>query len=161
MGGWNTISELEHKRLCLIARVHHGRGTLREIWEDPVKGANVECGGFLGWLREAHETLCGSPTPDWRTDDLQEPVDRGMGLGGQTGCTTPPLDAYHWEALRGVEAVIYTDGSKAPNGLVGAEIVEGTTSWHKTLSADDTVYEGEVEAIAGAIGLSKGRTDCQ
>lgn len=70
------------------------------------------------------------------------------------------------EAASGVEEVAYTDGSKALDRLVGAGVVLGKESWHKTLSRESTVYEREVAVIVAAIENSRSHkllilTDCQ
>ena len=78
---------------------------------------------------------------------------------------------HHWmlaigEAGQMVEEVAYTDGSKAPDGLVRVGVVLSGESWHKTLSKHSTVYEGEVAAVVAAVERSRASkllilTDCQ
>ena len=78
---------------------------------------------------------------------------------------------HHWMLAIGevgekVEEVAYTDGSKAPDGLVRAGFVIREGSWHRTLLRHSTVYEGEVVAVVVAVKKNRASkmlvlTDCQ
>ena len=56
------------------------------------------------------------------------------------------------EALGMVQTVAYTDGSQAPEGLVGAGVVMDNMSWHGTLNDDSTVFDGELAAREAVLG---------
>ena len=119
------------------------------------------------WLQAETLRLTGSTAPPCEEVDIVQPNPRvqvwDLGVRADT-----PL--HHWmlaigEAEEKVEEVAYTDGSKAPDGLVGAGVVLRGESWHKTLSRHSTVYEGEVAAVVAAVERSRAGkllilTDC-
>ena len=72
IAGWDTVKEIQNRRLGLIARAMKGRGTLRALWEDDALGAAQSTGGVLCWLRREHQSLYGYPDPDWSEVTLWE-----------------------------------------------------------------------------------------
>ena len=61
IGGWDTVREIQDKRLGMLSRALRGRGTLEALWKDEVIGPRKDSGGFLGWLQEESSKLLGSP----------------------------------------------------------------------------------------------------
>ena len=101
--------------------------------------------------------LTGEPDPDWEAGEVTPPNEKVQVWDLKVGVEAP---LHHWmlaigEASERVDEVAYTDGSKAPDGLVGAGVVLDKESWHGTLSEETTVYDGEVEAIVEALRRSK------
>ena len=123
---------------------------------------------MLSWLRREHQSLYGYPDPDWSSVTLESP---GEHVEVWDLKTKPEDPVTSWmlaigEAQEMVQTTAYTDGSKAPGGLVGAGVYTQERSWYTTLSEDASVYDGEVEAILQAIGSAGERsmlilTDCQ
>ena len=48
IGGWDTVREIQDKRLGMLSRALRGRGTLKALWQNADIGAQQASGGFLG-----------------------------------------------------------------------------------------------------------------
>ena len=76
IGGWDTVREIQHKRLGMITKALRGRSTLRELWTDQCVGAKEDSTGFLGWLLAESLRLTEKVTPAWEEVDVVQPNPR-------------------------------------------------------------------------------------
>ena len=168
IAGWDTVREIQNRRLGLVARAMKGKGTLKALWNDAALGATQGNGGVIGWLRREHRSLYGYPDPDWDSATLELPGEH-VEVWDLKARPEDPVTSWMraiGEAQEMVHTTAYTDGSKAPGGLVGAGVYTQGRKWYTTLNEDASVYDEEVEAIIQEIGSAGGRsmlilTDCQ